>query len=92
MPSVIIIVFSICATLIGIVIAVSQTIENIRTHDSYWKAKYELEKSDMYSVLELNGDIIENTKNVIKMNEELLKMLKDQVKEQTDEPTNEAAE
>lgn len=86
------IVLFICMTALGIAIIVSRTIENIQTHNSYWKAKYELEKSDMYSVQKLNYDIIENTKNVIKANEELFKMLKDQVKEQTEEPTNEAAE
>lgn len=87
-----IIVFFICMTALGIAIIVSRTMENIETHDSYWKIKYEYEKSDLYSARKLNEDIIENTKNVIKMNEELLKILKDQVKEQTDEPTNEAAE
>lgn len=88
----VIIALFICTTVLLIAIIVSRTIENIQTHDSYWKAKYELESSDMYSAQKLNADIIENAKTVIRVNEELIKILKDQVKEQTDEPTNEAAE
>ena len=88
----VIIALFICTTVLLIAIIVSRTIENIQTHDSYWKAKYELEKADMYSVQKLNADIIENAKTVIRVNEELIKMFKDQVKELTDEPTNEAAE
>ena len=93
-----IIVLFICMTVLGIAIIVSRTIENIQTHDSYWKVKYELEKSDMHSILDLNEDIarntedvIRNTKDVIKVNEKLTGMLKAYYKEK-ETPTNEAAE
>lgn len=92
MSDIIIIVLFICMTMLFIAIIVTRTIENIQTHDSYWKAKYELESSNMYSVQKLNADIIKNAKTVIRVNEGLIKILKDQIKEQTDEPTNEAAE
>ena len=85
------IVISICATVIGVAIIVSRTIENIQTHDSYWKAKYELGKLNMLSVQDLNEEIIRNTKDVIKVNEELIGILKAYYKEK-ETPTNEAAE
>ena len=90
MSGVMIVIF-ICATVIGVAIIVSRTIENIQTHDSYWKVRYELEKSDMHSIHELNEDIITNTKDIIKANEELIGMLKEYYKEK-EEPTNKAAE
>ena len=85
------IVISICATVIGVAIIVSRTIENIQTHDSYWKAKYELGKLNMLSVQDLNEEIIRNTDDVIKVNEELIGILKAYYKEK-ETPTNEAAE
>ena len=85
------IVISICATVIGVAIIVSRTIENIQTHDSYWKAKYELGKLNMLSVNDLNEEIIRNTDDVIKVNEELIGILKAYYKEK-ETPTNEAAE
>lgn len=85
------IVLFICMTALGIAIIVSRTIEKIQTGDSYWKVKYELEKSDMLSVHDLNNEIIRNTKDVIKVNEELIGMLTEYYKEK-EEPTNKAAE
>lgn len=93
-----IIVLFICMTVLGIAFIVSRTIEKIETNSSYWRAKYELEKSDMLSIRDLNEDIvrntedvIRNTKDVIKVNKELTGMLEAYYKEK-ETPTNEAAE
>ena len=81
------IIFVICATAMGITIVITSTDKEIRTKESYWKAKYETEHNNSVGILQLNREILDNTKDVLRINKELHVMLNERFKkeEQTDQ-------
>lgn len=80
------IIIIICATALSMTIVITNSDREIRTKDSYWKAKYEIEHDNSTDILKLNREILDNTRAVIRINRELLTTLNERVKaeEQTD--------
>ena len=80
------IIIIICATALSMTIVITNSDREIRTKDSYWKAKYEIEHDNSTDILKLNREILDNTRAVIRINRELHTTLNERVKaeEQTD--------
>lgn len=78
------IIFVICVTAVFITVVITNANKAIRMDESYWKMKYEAAHEDRANIIDLNQKILENTKEVIETNSELLKLLKQDVEEKED--------
>lgn len=78
------IIFVICATAVFITVVITNANKAIRMDESYWKLKYEADHERSTNLIDLNQRILENTKEVIETNSELLKLLKQDVEEKED--------
>lgn len=76
------IIIIICATALCMTVVIAEAYKKIQTGDSYWKAKYDIEHEDYMNIIELNADILANTKDVIRINKELHVMLNERFKKE----------
>lgn len=82
------IIIIICATALSMTIVITNSERDIRTKDSYWKAKYEIEHDNSTDILKLNREILDNTRAVIRTNRELHTMLHAMLNENKEEQTD----
>lgn len=78
------IIIIICATAMVITMIITNANKAFRMDESYWKLKYEADHENYANLMDINQSILENTKEVIETNSELLKLLKQDVEEKED--------
>lgn len=78
------IIFVICGTVMFITVVITNANKAIRMDESYWRMKYEADHENRANIIDLNQRILENTKEVIETNSELLKLLKQDVEGKED--------